>query len=252
MTDDSYRLQNNRSSLNYSPASINLTTTTTPNSPALNPPPLADPGVTTLLLGLQMDDPDRDVVANHESNGQSKEANADSSKSDPSSKPTHPYSRSISWSPNGSRFCLGDPARALWIDWGGISDLTGPGVSKWSPEHRRSKPSVTASITPFAKGKERESVSEVNIHPNNKRKFPATSRVTSIAPEASTSAPVVQDGPYPFGVDSVSVDALSYAYMCETPLLQRFHKHINTRLHKLTQLVNTTKDALPPPPFLVQ
>ncbi|POW13010.1 hypothetical protein PSTT_04050 [Puccinia striiformis] len=33
---------------------------TSPNSPALNPTPLADPGVSTLLSGLQMDNPDRD------------------------------------------------------------------------------------------------------------------------------------------------------------------------------------------------
>ncbi|KAI7953812.1 hypothetical protein MJO28_006359 [Puccinia striiformis f. sp. tritici] len=72
-------------------------------------------------------------------------------------------------------------ARALWIDWGGISDFTEAGVSKWSPEHRRSKPSVTpSSITPFAKGKKRESISEVDIHPNNKKKTPATSPVTSM------------------------------------------------------------------------
>ncbi|KAI7961732.1 hypothetical protein MJO28_002221 [Puccinia striiformis f. sp. tritici] len=67
MTDNSFHLQHNRSSLNYSPALINLTTSTTPNSPAQNPPPIAEPGVSTLLSGLQMDDPDRDVVANRHS-----------------------------------------------------------------------------------------------------------------------------------------------------------------------------------------
>ncbi|KAH9464144.1 hypothetical protein Pst134EB_003678 [Puccinia striiformis f. sp. tritici] len=115
----------------------------------------------------------------------------------------------------GSGKLTDSAARALWIDWGGISDFTEAGVSKLSPEHRRSKPSVTpSSITPFAKGKKRESISEVDIHPNNKKKTPATSPVTSMVPEASTSAPVVQDGPYPFGLDSVSLDALSYADMC--------------------------------------
>ncbi|KAI9627988.1 hypothetical protein H4Q26_018265 [Puccinia striiformis f. sp. tritici PST-130] len=43
MTDNSFHLQHNRSSLNYSPALINLTTSTTPNSPAQNPPPIAEP-----------------------------------------------------------------------------------------------------------------------------------------------------------------------------------------------------------------
>ncbi|POW12428.1 hypothetical protein PSTT_04483 [Puccinia striiformis] len=59
-----YKLR--KSSLNYSPALINLTTSTTPNSPAQNPPPIAEPGVSTLLSGLQMDDPDRDVVRQNE------------------------------------------------------------------------------------------------------------------------------------------------------------------------------------------
>ncbi|KAI7943929.1 hypothetical protein MJO28_011457 [Puccinia striiformis f. sp. tritici] len=54
---------NNRGISNSSPALINLLSTpqmTSPNSPALNPTPLADPGVSTLLSGLQMDNPDRD------------------------------------------------------------------------------------------------------------------------------------------------------------------------------------------------
>ncbi|KNE87041.1 hypothetical protein PSTG_19586, partial [Puccinia striiformis f. sp. tritici PST-78] len=56
-------MSNNHGILNASPALINLLSTpqmTSPNSPALNPTPLADPGVSTLLSGLQMDNPDRD------------------------------------------------------------------------------------------------------------------------------------------------------------------------------------------------
>ncbi|POW12229.1 hypothetical protein PSHT_08173 [Puccinia striiformis] len=337
MTDNSFHLQHNRSSLNYSPALINLTTSTTPNSPAQNPPPIAEPGVSTLLSGLQMDDPDRDVVANRHSQSianleaqvrrneetirkQSRDiktlnsllplatefsnhkstnlqellqirsgvdvlnnsidarlSRLENFGTQPAVKPEPPYHQHIFFSGSMkevSRFnstmrdtfarlpghFSGEKHKILYIigyfraskdnssddcasTFGGVDSINNqwPNVTEaednWKAfeslrqgstsigdfnsafntlylqlginlepkvvcdyydkavnevvtEHRRSKPSVTpSSITPFAKGKKRESISEVDIHPNNKKKTPATSPVTSMVPEASTSAP---------------------------------------------------------------